>query len=147
MSVTNNGGASNNIIRPLIISGGTNKCDCRWNRPGTAKKTCKTSRMAPEQAGEEHEETAIGPEANVALVIKGIIKGIDKLLRGAGMEYAVRKGVSEMHTLSFTTHALVARLQTYTDPSPMRPKPKVIFHSCLSKDQRSCTAFLNVSLR
>jgi hypothetical protein len=41
--------------------------------------------MAPEQAGEEHEETAIGPEANVALVIKGIIKGIDKLLRGAGM--------------------------------------------------------------
>ena len=41
--------------------------------------------MAPEQAGEEHEETAIGPEANVVLVIKGIIKGIDKLLRGAGM--------------------------------------------------------------
>ena len=36
--------------------------------------------MAPEQAGEEHEETAIGLEANVALVIKGIIKGIDKLL-------------------------------------------------------------------
>ena len=66
--------------------------------------------MGPEQAGEEHEETAIGPEANVALVIKGIIKGIDKLLRGAGMEYAVRKDVSEMHTLSFTTHALVARL-------------------------------------
>ena len=89
--------------------------------------------MAPEQAGEAHEETANGPEANVALFIKGIIKGIDKLLRVAGMEYAVRKGV--------------ARLQTYTDPSPMRPKPKVIFHSCLSKDQRSCTAFLNVSLR
>jgi len=92
--------------------------------------------MAPEQAGEEHEETAIGPEANVALVIKGIIKGIDKLLRGAGMEYAVRKDVSEMHTLSFTTHALVARLQTYTDPSPMHPNSQGMFHSCLSKDQR-----------
>ena len=61
--------------------------------------------MAPEQAGEEHEETAIGLEANVALVIKGIIKGIDKLLRGVGMEDAVRKGVSEMHTPSFTTRA------------------------------------------
>ena len=103
--------------------------------------------MAPEQAGEEHEETAIGPEANVALVIKGIIKGIDKLFRGAGMEYAVRKGVSEMHTPSFTTHALVARLQTYTDPSPMRTNLKVMYHSCLLKDQRSCSAFLNASLR
>ena len=84
----------------------------------------------------KHEETAIGPEANVALVIKGIIKGIDKLLRGAGMEDAVRKDVSEMHTLSFTTHALVARLQTYTDPSPMHPNSQGMFHSCLSKDQR-----------
>ena len=147
MSVTNNGGASNNIIRPLIISGGTNKCDCRWNRPGTAKKTCKTSRMAPEQAGEEHEETAIGLEANVALVIKGIIKGIDKLLRGVGMEDAVRKGVSEMHTPSFTTHALVARLQTCTDSSPMHPNSQVMFHSYLLQDQRPCTALLNASLR
>ena len=102
--------------------------------------------MAPEQAGEEHEETAIGPEANVALVIKGIINGIDKLLRGADMEDAVRKGVSKMHTLSFTTHALVARLQTYTDPSPMHPNSQVMFHSCLSKDQRPCTAFYNASL-
>ena len=103
--------------------------------------------MAPEQAGEEHEETAIGPEANVALVIKGIIKGIDKLLRGVGMEDAVRKGVSEMHTPSFTTHALVARLQTYADQSPMRPNPKGMLHSCLSKVQRSSTALLNASLR
>ena len=56
--------------------------------------------MGPEQAGEENEETAIGLEANVALVIKDIIKGIDKLLRGVSMEDAVRKGVSEMHTPS-----------------------------------------------
>ena len=45
------------------------------------------------------------------------------------MEDAVRKGVSKMHTLSFTTHALVARLQTYMDPSQMRPNLKVMYHS------------------
>ena len=53
--------------------------------------------MAAEQAGEEHEETAIGPEANLAPVIKGIVQGIHKLIRRTGMEHAVRKGVSEMH--------------------------------------------------
>ena len=57
--------------------------------PEMQRRPAKPREWHPNKAGEEHEETAIGPEANVALVIKGIIKGRHKLLRGAGMEDAV----------------------------------------------------------